>query len=259
VKDCGGCNGRGVRITTRQLGPMVQQMQSVCMECHGEGQVIRDKDRCKTCHAKKVIQERKVLEVHIDKGMKGGQRITFSGEADQAPGMVPGDIIIILDEKEHPYFKRTGNDLFYEATVDLLTALAGGQFSIKHLDDRMLVVNTVPGEVIRPGELKSIVGEGMPSYRHHYKGNIYVQFKVEFPSSNWATPEQLEMLETILPPREPLPSPDGMEVEEVVLGTLDASQHAKAMNGSGNGGARDDDDDDEETHHHGPQMQCAQQ
>ncbi len=52
-----------------------------------------------------VVRERKVLEVHVDKGMVDGQKITFSGEGDQEPGLEPGDIIIVLDEKEHPVFK----------------------------------------------------------------------------------------------------------------------------------------------------------
>ena len=35
---CKTCNGRGVKVTLRQLGPgMVQQMQSICPDCHGEG------------------------------------------------------------------------------------------------------------------------------------------------------------------------------------------------------------------------------
>ena len=35
---CKTCSGRGVKVTLRQLGPgMVQQMQSVCPDCHGEG------------------------------------------------------------------------------------------------------------------------------------------------------------------------------------------------------------------------------
>ena len=46
--------------------------------------------------------------------MADGQKVTFSGEGDQEPGLEPGDIIIVLDEKEHPSFKRsgTGNHLF---------------------------------------------------------------------------------------------------------------------------------------------------
>ena len=51
------------------------------------------------------MRDRKVLEVHIDKGMADGQKITFSGEGDQEPGLEPGDIIILIDEKEHGTFK----------------------------------------------------------------------------------------------------------------------------------------------------------
>lgn len=46
-----------------------------------------------------VVKERKVLEVHITKGMRNGQKIVFHGEADEAPGVVPGDIIFIVEEK----------------------------------------------------------------------------------------------------------------------------------------------------------------
>lgn len=51
------------------------------------------------------VRDRKILEVHIDKGMHDSQRIQFSGEGDQEPGLEPGDIIIVLDEKDHPVFK----------------------------------------------------------------------------------------------------------------------------------------------------------
>ena len=51
------------------------------------------------------IRDRKILEVHVDKGMVDGQKITFGGEGDQEPGFDPGDIIIVLDEKEHDVYK----------------------------------------------------------------------------------------------------------------------------------------------------------
>lgn len=66
-----------------------------------KGEVINEKDRCKKCEGHKVSKETKLLEVHVDKGMKHGQKITFSGEADQAPGVEPGDIVLVLQEKEH--------------------------------------------------------------------------------------------------------------------------------------------------------------
>ena len=63
---------------------MMQQMQSACRDCAGEGERFNDKDRCKDCEGKQVQQESKVLEVHVDKGMRHQQKVTFRGEGDQA-------------------------------------------------------------------------------------------------------------------------------------------------------------------------------
>lgn len=47
------------------------------------------------------MRDRKILEVHVDKGMTDGQKIVFSGEGDQEPDLEPGDLVLVLDEKEH--------------------------------------------------------------------------------------------------------------------------------------------------------------
>ena len=151
IKTCKGCNGTGQKIVMRQMGPMIQRFQALCPDCNGEGEIIPAKDKCKECHGKKVTNERKVLNVHVDKGMQEGQRITFTGEADQAPNTIPGDVIFVIETKEHDRFQRKGDDLFYHAKIDLLTALAGGQIAVEHLDERVLLVNILPGEVIKPG------------------------------------------------------------------------------------------------------------
>lgn len=162
VKTCRACNGKGSKISMRQLGPMIQQFQSACGDCRGQGQIMDEKDKCKVCMGRKVANERKILEVFVEKGASNGQKITFTGEADQAPGIIPGDIVIIIDEKPHARFKRKGVDLYLDVKIDLLTALAGGQFVVPHLDGRILLVSIIPGENIKPGETKSIANEGMP-------------------------------------------------------------------------------------------------
>lgn len=63
---------------------------------HLSGEVINERDRCGTCAGRKVTPQTKLLEVHVDKGMKDEQRITFHGEGDQMPGVEPGDVIIVL-------------------------------------------------------------------------------------------------------------------------------------------------------------------
>ncbi|KAI9142638.1 hypothetical protein BKA69DRAFT_1067449 [Paraphysoderma sedebokerense] len=250
---CTTCNGSGMKVTLRQIGPMIQQIQQVCPDCRGEGEVIREKDRCKGCSGKKVIQERKVLEVHIDPGMKDGQQIRFSGEGDQQPNVIPGDVVIVVEEKEHPRFKRKGDDLHIDVKVELVTALTGGSFVIEHLDDRVLKVNIAPGEVISPGEVKVIPEEGMPRYRARTEyGNLFIKFEIEFPPSNWATPEQLHMLQNLLPPRKALPSFDGKEVDECVLSEYDPNVH----NNAGRNNRMETDEDDDEGR---PGVQCATQ
>ena len=82
---CGGCQGAGMKVTIRQLGPsMIQQMQHPCNECKGTGETINERDRCPKCKGEKVVQEKKVLEVIVEKGMQNGQKVTFPGEADEA-------------------------------------------------------------------------------------------------------------------------------------------------------------------------------
>ncbi|ETV96692.1 hypothetical protein H310_10010 [Aphanomyces invadans] len=181
---CGTCNGRGMRIQHRQIAPgMVQQVQSVCPDCRGQGKSIRESDRCKVCRGNKVTKERKVLEVHIEKGMRNGQRITFSGEADQSPGTIPGDIIFVVQEKEHAVFQRKGGNLIFEKKISLVEALTGFETIVEHLDGRHLHVKSVPGEVIKPNQFKAIQGEGMPQHGNPFvKGQLVILFKVEFPT-----------------------------------------------------------------------------
>ncbi len=154
VKTCSGCNGAGMKTMMRQMGPMIQRFQTVCPDCNGEGETIRDRDRCKRCVGKKTVVERKVLHVHVDKGVKSGHKIPFRGEGDQMPGVLPGDVEFEIEQKPHARFQRKDDDLFYHAEIDLLTALAGGHINIEHLDDRWLTVNVIPGETITPGKCK---------------------------------------------------------------------------------------------------------
>ncbi|RMZ74777.1 hypothetical protein DV737_g5750, partial [Chaetothyriales sp. CBS 132003] len=252
VRPCHGCNGNGVKTMMRQMGPMIQRFQTVCPDCHGEGEIIRDKDRCKKCAGKKTVVERKVLHVHVDRGVKNGHKIDFRGEGDQVPGVLPGDVQFEIEQKQHPRFTRKDDDLFYRAEIDLLTALAGGSIHVEHLDDRWLTVNIYPGETITPGAIKMIKGQGMPSYRHHDFGNLYIQFDVKFPDKTELS--NLELLEKVLPPRTPqaLPPPDSM-VEDFDLEDVDARGHTRAQNAAGLG----EEDDDE--HPGAERVQCASQ
>ena len=63
--------------------------------------------------------EDKVLTIDIKPGWKAGTKITFPREGDQSPNTVPADIVFIVKDKPHPFFKRDGCDLIYTARITL--------------------------------------------------------------------------------------------------------------------------------------------
>jgi len=253
---CKTCEGRGIRLIIKQLGPgMIQQMQTVCNDCGGKGEVIKEEDKCKDCKGKKVSKEKKILQVYVDKGMRHGQKIVFSGESDEAPGQEPGDIIFVLIEKKHEIFKRNGNDLYMEASIPLVEALAGFAFTIKHLDDRTLLVKSEKGEIINPGDIKMIGNEGMPIHKRPFdKGNLYIHFNIEFPKPGFFQPKALQDLEKILPPRRPAPKVTE-DMEEVSLVKVNPNE----QRGSGRSRRTADEDEDEDEGQQRGGVQCAQQ
>ncbi|XP_007906173.1 dnaJ homolog subfamily A member 1 isoform X1 [Callorhinchus milii] len=217
VEKCSNCKGRGIEIHVQQIGPgMVQQIQTMCSQCHGQGEQINPKDRCKNCNGRKIVKERKILEVYIDKGAKDGQKITFHGEGDQEPGLEPGDVIIILDQKEHDVFRRHVNDLIMKMEILLVEALCGFKRTLETLDKRILLITSCPGEVIKPGGFKCVFNEGMPIHRNPFeKGQLIIQFSVKFPLDGWIPPNELAELEAHLPPREDVMITDDMEQVEL--------------------------------------------
>lgn len=256
AEQCRACRGHGLKVTYRQIGPgMTQQLHTTCTECQGEGEIINEKDRCKTCNGKKVCNETKILEVHIDEGMKENQKIFFRGEGDQQPGVEPGDVIIVLQLKPHERFQRVGNDLQINHTITLTEALCGFVFIVHHLDGRDLLIKHPPGQVIKPGDMKIVNGEGMPQYKNPFeKGNLYVNFDIKFPDNNFATEDQMKLLESFLPPKPEFHMPVGEHVEEVDLHEYDRDAQ-RSSSGRGEAYASDD----EEHMHGGPGLQCAHQ
>ncbi|KAF1411542.1 hypothetical protein FQV22_0009876, partial [Spheniscus magellanicus] len=213
IECCPNCRGTGMQIRIHQIGPgMVQQIRSVCMECQGHGERISPKDRCKSCTGRKIVREKKILEVHIDKGMKDGQKITFRGEGDQEPGLEPGDIIIVLDQKDHPTLTRQGEDLVMCMDIQLVEALCGFQKPITTLDNRTIIITSHPGQTVKHGDIKCVLNEGMPIYRRPYeKGRLIIEFKVNFPGSGFLSSDKLYLLEKLLPVRQEVEETEEME------------------------------------------------
>eukprot|EP00696_Hemimastix_kukwesjijk_P015726 gnl/Hemi2/3955_TR1387_c0_g1_i1.p1 gnl/Hemi2/3955_TR1387_c0_g1~~gnl/Hemi2/3955_TR1387_c0_g1_i1.p1 ORF type:complete len:343 (+),score=98.10 gnl/Hemi2/3955_TR1387_c0_g1_i1:193-1221(+) len=125
-------------------------------------------------------KEEKILTIEIKPGWKRGTKITFQKEGDQLQGVPAGDIVFVLAERPHSRFKREGNNLVYEATITLPEALCGHTLTVDTLDSRRIRIPIT--DVISPGFLKVVAGEGMPiSKQPGAKGDLIVKFNVQFP------------------------------------------------------------------------------
>ena len=81
------------------------------------GEVISEKDRCSACRGKKVVNETKILDVHIDKGMREGQKIYFRGEGDQQVNIMEFENSNILHFISPLWFQSTDRLHIVQITV----------------------------------------------------------------------------------------------------------------------------------------------
>lgn len=203
------------------------------------------------------------MQVHIDKGMKDGQKIIMTGEGEQEPGVPAGDLIFVLDEQEHPVFTRKGSNLIMRMELELVEGLCGFQKSIKTLDNRHLLLTVLPGEVIKQGDFKCVPGEGMPHYKNPFeKGNLIIQFVIHFPENNFIAPEKISQLENLLPPRRECSVPE--DAEEAMLVEMDPNNEAGSSRNRAHrfdpyGHGDDDDEDEDFMEEGGPGVRCHPQ
>ena len=106
----------------------------------------------------------------------------FREEGNQDPGKTPGDIKIVLEQKDHNYLRRAGDDIFVSKKITLAESLTGMEFSFMHLDKRPILVKSPEKQVIDNNSSLVIKGEGMPLAGNPFtKGDLVIEFNVIFP------------------------------------------------------------------------------
>lgn len=200
-KECSTCDGHGMIIRLIRMGPIAQQERRACPDCKGQGFSFNESKKCKKCKGNGLKVEHKVLKFSVNPGMDNKDKIKLMEEGDKlSKDMIPGDLYIILEVEDHPMFERKGDHLIFKKTINLLESITGFQFTITHLDGRPLRLISRLGKVYKPGELQVVSGEGMPSHRNpNLKGNLIVQFDVEFPNTLNIDASSYATLRALLP------------------------------------------------------------
>jgi len=173
---CTQCKGRKMVEKMVMLGPgMYSQTSQPCPTCKAEGVCYAEKDRCKGCKGQRIIDSTKTVEVAVEPGVPDQNDYIFTGESDEAPGIIAGDLYVRIMIEPHPVFKRKGADLYIEKKISLLESLTGTYFTVNHLDGTKVIIATAPGEVISPNTVKVVKGKGMPFYKDAFShGNLYI-------------------------------------------------------------------------------------
>ena len=178
IKTCPGCNGTGhvQRVVNSFLGQTVTY--STCQQCGGEGKIISNP--CRSCGGTGLVRKRETIKVKIPAGVEAGMQLTVQGEGHAAKNNgINGDLLVVIEEQEHPNLKREGNNLYYTKVISMPDAILGAEVEIPCLDGPYKIkvdAGTQSGEVVR------LRGRGLPTVNGYGgTGDLYVKIAVWIP------------------------------------------------------------------------------
>jgi len=139
--------------------------------------------------------ESKQIELNVVPGWKEGTKVTFHNEGDVRPGVEPADMIFVIKEQPHKFFKRERESLFYTVKINLSQALRGVKLTIPHLDGTTRQV-VITDRVIDPSYEHRIVGAGMPIPKQPGSyGDLIIKFEIQFPRTlNQEQKDQIKLV-----------------------------------------------------------------
>lgn len=176
---CSTCKGSGqvTRVQNTILGAM--QTTSTCPTCEGEGKIINEK--CTFCNGEGVLMSEEVISINIPAGVGEGMQLSLSGKGNAARrGGVNGDLIVLIEEEEHPELVRDGNDLLYNVFIGYPEAVLGETVEIPTIEGKVKVkieAGTQPGKILR------LRGKGLPDVNGYGKGDLLAKMNVWIPKN----------------------------------------------------------------------------
>lgn len=175
---CTACNGTGeVRQVTRSMfGQFINV--SACGACGGAGQIV--KEPCGTCQGEGRVRGETTLRVNVPAGVSAGNYIPLRGQGNAGRrGGPAGDVLVIIEEKEHTYFRRDGNNILYNLTISFPDAVLGGEVTVPTLDGEA-PLTIEPGT--QPGTQLTLKNKGIPNLNGYGKGDLVVLVNIYVPT-----------------------------------------------------------------------------
>ncbi len=188
---CTTCKGSGqvTRISNSIFGQI--QQSSTCPTCSGEGKIITQK--CEKCYGEGLIHGEEVVTVKIPAGVGEGMQLSVGGKGNAARrGGVPGDLLVLIAEEEHPELIRDENDLIFNLFLSFPDLTLGLTAEIPTIDGKVKVkieAGTQPEKILR------LRGKGIPDVNGYGKGDLLVKIHAWVPQK--LTSEEKKQLEKL--------------------------------------------------------------
>jgi len=130
----------------------------------------------------------KQKQVRIPAGVRTGSKVRVAGAGPD--GL---DLFLLVQVTDHDRFERRGNDLHTTATVDVFTAILGGEAEVETLNGKIKL--NIPAGT-QPEQIFRLAGRGMPQVKNQKEtGNLYVKVKIQIPK--YLSEKQRELLEEV--------------------------------------------------------------
>ena len=189
VDTCPTCQGTGQeRVVSSTPFGRIQNVRT-CSRCRGTGKIITEP--CDKCHGRGKLRVSKRHTVKVPAGVDNGQVLNIRGEGEPGEhGGAPGNLLIVVNVKRHPLFKRRDDDLYIDMPLTFTQAALGAKLDVPTLGKP--VQYTFP-EGTQPGQVFRLEGAGVQNLRNPArKGDLYVTAMVELPKK--LTKQQKELL-----------------------------------------------------------------
>jgi molecular chaperone DnaJ len=151
------------------------------------------RERCPECRGEGRLERTKTIELRIPPGVDSQTRLRVPGEGEAGINAgPPGDLYVVLNVREHPFFERRNADLYCTIPISVTQAALGAEVKVPGLTGEEKV--KIP-EGTQTGSIFRLKGKGMPDPHGGGKGDLYVNVRVVTPAK--LNREQRRMLEQL--------------------------------------------------------------
>lgn len=205
IQNCGTCSGTGQvrKVTNTFLGQM--QTVGTCPTCNGEGSTITSK--CTSCKGEGRVYTEETINIDIPAGVQDGMQLSLSGKGNAGErGGAPGDLIVLVEEEQHPELQRDNLNVIYDMHISFTDAVFGANPEVPTIDGRAKI--KIPAGT-QSGKIFRLKGKGFPAINSYEKGDQLIHVNVWTPQT--LTAEEKEMMEKLKEAKNFQPQPEKNE------------------------------------------------